>query len=171
MIVEKEVIEALRKEAETNRVAREVFVVFAMRDRARSIITVIALEQRMKANGFPNNTREDYAKVLTFLDKLGLGKLMVKQNGRVIGLKEIRIKLQSIGEVACNKVAKLEGFHSRNTFQKLDLPKQIFKPAQIVEHKPDVTIKVNFAPGVRYEISIPKEATIDQITSLIKRLI
>lgn len=170
MIVEKEVVEALRKEAETNRVAREVFVVFAMRDRARSMVTLVGLEQRMKANGFPNNTREDYAKVLVLLDKLGLGKLMIKANGKVLGIKDIKIKLQSIGEVACNKVAKLEGFHTRNTFHKLDVPKQAFKPTTIVQHKPEVTIKVEFAPGVRYEIPIPKEATMDQITSLIKRL-
>lgn len=171
MIVEKEVIEALKKEAETNRVAKEVFVVFAMRDRARSILTVNGLEQRMKANGFLNNTKEDYAKVLQFLDKLGLGKIMMKANGKTIGLKDIRIKLQSIGEVACNKIAKLEGFHSRNTFQKLELPKQAFKPRIITEGKPEVTIKVELGTGIRYEIPIPNGATIDQITSLLKRLI
>lgn len=171
MIVEKEVIEALRQEAESNRVSREVFIVFAMRDRARSMITVAGLEQRMKTNGFPNNTREDYAKVLVFLDKLGLGKLMLKSNGKVLGLKDIKIKLQSIGEVACNKVSKLEGFHPRNTFHKLELPKQTPKPAVIQAPKAEVTIKVDLGSGLRYEIPIPKEATLDQITQLIKRLI
>lgn len=170
MIVEKEVVEALRKEAETNRVAREVFVVFAMRDRARSMVTLDGLEQRMKSNGFPNNTREDYAKVLTFLDKLGLGKLMLKANGKVLGLKDIKIKLQSIGEVACNRIGKLEGFHTRNTFQKLDFPKQALRPKQIVDYKGDLIIKVKFDNGIGYEIPLPKEATLDQITSLIKRL-
>lgn len=170
MFAEKEVVDALRKEAQTNRVAKEVFLVFAMRDRARSMVTVGGLEQRMKANGFPNNTKEDYAKILMFLDKLGLGKIMVKSNGKVIGLKDIKVKLQSIGEVAHNKESSLEGFHARNTFQKLEIPKQAPKPLKLNELKSEVSIKVELSPGIRYEIPIPKEATVDQITSLIRRL-
>jgi hypothetical protein len=169
MIIEKQVIESLKREAETNKVANAVFYVFALRDRTRSTLTIHALDQRMKLNKFIF-PREEYCKIVKLLSELDLGTLVTNGKGKIIGLKDIRVTLQSVGNVACNKVGNLEGFHARNKYEVLELPKKTAKPAVIAPpaHEVMIAVRIN---GAKFEIPVAKSLSENEIASLIKSLL
>lgn len=96
---QKQIIEALRKEASTNKCFNDVAHVFATRERARQQVTIAALRLRMEEEGF-DYARSEYVKVLKFLASLHLGVLDTDEKGNVISLKSIKTTLQSIGAAA-----------------------------------------------------------------------
>lgn len=95
----KEMILKVKQEVETNKVANDVFHMFALRQRARKTITMRSLLLRMRSEGF-EYTPEQYAQVLKFLASMGIGKLDQDYKGSVRGLKDISVTLQSLGKAA-----------------------------------------------------------------------
>lgn len=174
MIVEKTLIEDLKKEAETNRVAREVFVVLANRKRDSSMLTVKALKQYMASKGFLNE-QEDYERFIEFLAKIKIGKIMKASTGKTLGIKEITLSLVSLGMVAVNGDYELKNFSPKPHYQRLELPKHVDKPKQIEtkqqEMKAKLFLTIELYPGKRVEIPVPKDFDEAQIAGIIKRLL
>lgn len=97
-------VEALRKEASSNKVFDAVCHVFALRKRTRARVTIHGLQLYMTAEGF-KFTNEEYKNVITFLARIGVGKLMTNRAGKVTGLSDITLTLQSLGKAAVTKEA------------------------------------------------------------------
>lgn len=93
-------LDKLRAEVKTNPAAESVFHVLATRNRSRSSLTLGALNQRMKAEGFKHD-REDYRKIIAWMAKLGFGQVMLNKRGRPAGLKDISVNLVALGKLAC----------------------------------------------------------------------
>ncbi len=163
-----EIVEVIRKEAKQNKVADAVFHMWAARDRARGIITIGGLEQRMKKEGF-NFDKADYAKFLRFLSNLNFGKLD-ESNGKVRSLKDVKVKLQSIGQVAIGGKNNLEGWRVRNKY------KHFIPPA--TQHKettaPSATLNPVFLAveikGKLINIPIPGSLDDAEVAALVHRL-
>lgn len=168
MIVEKNLIESLKKEADTNRVAREIFVVFAHRKRNSSILTVKALKQYMSSHKFVNDQKH-YEHFIEFLADLGIGKLMKTSTGETLGINKITLSLVSLGKVAVNGDYELKNFNAKPQYQKIDVPKQVDKP--IVLNKPKIFLTIELFPGKRVDIPVPKDMDEAEIASILKRLL
>lgn len=150
-------IEQLKKEANSNPVAKDVFTMFASRKRARQNVQVDALERRMIKEGF-SHPKEAYRSVLKFLVGVGFGKLDLGPGGKVRGIKELRTTLQSIGSAAYGEVAKVRNFKKRARFGDLargttiGVPVQTYgeavaKAVAAIEAPPPVTEKVAATPA------------------------
>lgn len=166
-----EIVETIRAEVATNKVSNDVLIVFGARERTRSVITLRNLHLSMKSLGFKHNKAE-YAKVLEFLAKLGLGYLDVDSKRRVRALKDIKVTLQSIGAVAFGAKASLTMLHKRNKFlnlvPKLESP---VKTAPTIQPAKDLTVSlVVHTRGKTLSIPIPIEFTAIEIAQFIAKI-
>ncbi len=112
------IVGVLRQHVSINPVFSAVMHKFALRQRARSQVTLHSLVQTMHNEGF-EHSREEYIEVLKILGKLGLGKLEYSKTNRLTALKDVTITLQSIGMAAVSKSDKLSKVHFANKFKKL----------------------------------------------------
>lgn len=112
--------ETIQKEAESNKVFRDVAHVFAQRDRARTVVTLSSLHQTMKKRGY-HYDKKDLVPVLTKLASAGIGKLDIDFKGKVRALKDIKVKLQSVGAVA-EGGEELANFRQKNQFKEITMP-------------------------------------------------
>jgi hypothetical protein len=184
-----ETVQKLTNEAKVNPVWNAVAHVFALRERARSQVTVTALEQRMKDEGFEFG-REDYENVLKLLASVGVGKLVRDTKGRINALVDIKVTLQSIGKVAAGAATEVMGFQRKRRFGKLAGARRRAKrkggpltmlrqPApKLEDRRPGREPRPYQTPGARVvltviigekpvNIPIPAELTADEIAKLI----
>lgn len=115
----KQLIEALKSATSTNKCMEAVLIMWAHRERARHQVTVHALYQRMRAEGFTEYNAEEYRKVLGEIGKLGFGKIKYDKSGRVTALVELKTTLQSIGKAATGVESSFEIYNRRNQYGKL----------------------------------------------------
>lgn len=163
-----EIVGSLKKYAAENAVANDVFCAWAMRQRARNQVTMAALYQKMKINGF-NHKYEEYEGLLKFLGALGLGRLELDKRGKVIALKEVKMTLQSIGEAACGGKEKLKGFKPRNKFSRLISKPKTLVTTSVQQPKTferDIEIVVTLE-GKPIRINMPKSLSAEQIAGII----
>lgn len=174
-----ELIVALRKLATDNKTANAVFHVWALRERARSMVTLDSLAQKMKEEGFIY-TREELCLVLKDLATLGVGRLKTT-NGRVSALEDIRVTLQSLGIVACGTVrpdlSALEPFRHRNKFAKVVTPKKLFEErrramptAPASTDDPPSAITVTYG-GLSLTVGVPKDMPAEDTAKILARLL
>lgn len=114
----KNMVEALRAEAQGNKVFSAVCHIFALRERARRQVTIAALRNKMSIEGFEFTTAQ-LQSVLKFMASLGIGKLDQDSKGRIRALKEIKHTLQSIGNAAIAKGEKLDRYDAIDPLIKL----------------------------------------------------
>lgn len=136
MINEKEVIQTLKTETAKDSALNAVLHMFATRERARDQVTIQALENRMKEEGFAYEHAE-YVRILRLLAKLGLGRLDTDPSGKVRALKDVKVTLQSIGLAACGSGATIQTLHRRNRFQRIP----IVESAPITAKSPEITLE------------------------------
>lgn len=175
-----ETIEALKREANKSPAANAVFHVFADRQRARQSINTAALVVRMEREKFDFPVKQ-YEDVLKFLSTLGLGTLVLDKKGRVKGLANIKVTLQSIGMAALSptRAQRFEGFRSKPKFQKLTVEKPVPATSPPPAPKPlgaasgavagfpvSVTVVVNGKP---VNFRIPNELSEAEIADLVVR--
>lgn len=110
-----QIIEKLRMEAAQNPAFNAIAHIFALRERTRAQVTIKTLANTMLKEGF-SFSMEDYENILKFLHALGLGTIDVNHKGRVRGLKNIKVTLQSIGLAT---VARKEALELKTAFIKL----------------------------------------------------
>lgn len=167
-MIEKDAIKSLRDEAKSNPAANAVFHVFATRKRARGNVTVSALMQRMKAEGFLYEGAQ-YADLLKLLAKLGFGRLQTDPKGRVKALTDVKTKLQSIGMAACGSNDDLTASAFKPKRHYKDLLVTPSEPITAADAKPlpkavKLTFQVNGKP---FDISIPENATAEEVATVI----
>ncbi len=174
-----ETIEALKREANRSPAANAVFHVFADRQRARQSINTAALVVRMEREKFDFPVKQ-YEDVLKFLSTLGLGTIVLNNKGRVKGLTNIKVTLQSIGMAALSesRAQRFEGFRAKPKFQKLPTEKPVEAPAApapkplgkatgaVAGFPVSVTVVVNGKP---VNFRIPNELSEAEIADLVVR--
>lgn len=164
-----EVVNALRKEADENKVSNAVLHVFAVRQRARNVIILNSLANRMRREGF-SFKKEEYVPLLKLMANLGLGVLMLDPKGKVKGLKDIRITLQSIGTAGCGHGNELKSFIKRNKFTPIPAPIDRRAP-ESVPTTPGLTVSLEFMINGKFiKIPVPKNFTADDVAALLKRI-
>lgn len=169
----KQVVESLKQMA-TKKVANDVFHAWALRDRTRQVVTVEALAQRMKKEGY-DYPQHEYAAILRQLSNMGLGRLETGAGGKVRALKDVRLTLQSIGRAAVGD-APLKGWHARNRFGHLVTSTD--SAPEIVQEKavePSSTINVGVTLMVTINdksvgIQIPDNLTVAEVSALVAKL-
>jgi hypothetical protein len=170
------IIESLQKKAKENKVFYDFLHVCSVRDRARCVVTLSGLSQRMKKEGYAYPDTE-YAPVLKFLADLGLGRLEKNGYGRVKALRDVKMTLQSIGEAGIGKSKTLKAFKQRNKFMKLfegpsevvAKPKQEERrqiPTQVILPQAKLIVSINGKPVT---IQVPSNLTEQEIAALIGR--
>lgn len=168
-----QVVESLKDEANKNPVAKDVFYVLATRKRARQQLTVTSLANRMKAEGF-RHQRYEYAKVFEFLADLDLGKLIRNQRGRVSGLSNITVKLQSIGLAGYQENREIEEFVPRKIFKRFpEVKAKKITPTEFKQRREEdinrLSLEVTIN-GKKLNITIPDTFTADDLADFIRRL-
>lgn len=101
MKIEKEMIQKLKTETKNNPAATPVFHLLALRERTRSTLTLSALRQRMKEEGF-DYTTEQYRELFKVMASVGLGTAVMNRVGTCVGIKDIRVSLAALGKAACD---------------------------------------------------------------------
>lgn len=172
----KETVLELKKLAAENKIAEELFIVWAHRKRARNEITMKALCKSMEDRGFtyPNS---EYNKILEVLASLGLGVIKKDFKGRVKGLYDVPVSFSSIGEVAVNSSDKLNPFKSRRKYKKLfdkgwTLEEQAPKPVEVVPPQRGQIYELNLEiliNGKSLHIPVPKDLSKDELATLISK--
>lgn len=99
MKVQKDMIQKLKTETKSNPAASAVFYLLALRERNRSTITLGALSQRMKEEGF-DYSRGQYREVLGFMAKHGVGAAVYNNRGNCVGIRDIKVNLADLGQAA-----------------------------------------------------------------------
>lgn len=174
----KQVVESLKQMA-TKKVANDVFHAWALRDRTRQVVTVEALAQRMKKEGY-DYPQHEYAAILRQLSNMGLGRLETGAGGKVRALKDVKLTLQSIGKAAVGD-APLQGWHARNRFGHLiastdRAPELVQEPApKPVEapKTPSIAMGVTLVLSVNGKavtIPVPDGLTVQEVGALVAKL-
>lgn len=157
------VVELLIKEAESSQASNAVFHVWALRERARAMVTLRNLHHTMVREGF-NFDKQDYVRLFKVLASLGLAELDTDSKGRVRGLKKVVGTLYSIGQAACKQRADIEPFSPRNKFYNLvTTPEVIRKPVPVTPVCLNLQLTIN---GRDINIPLPKSLTAEEITKL-----
>lgn len=164
-----QVIESLRKEAQINSASNAVVHMFALRERARATIVLTSLHNKMVIEGFTFE-RQDFIPLVRLMASLGLGTLTVDSKGRVLGLHDIKVKLQSLGQAVCGKDVKVIKFKLRNRFRELPQVEFTPEPKKVVsssEYKINLEVSIN---GRAVHIPVPKDMSGEDIALLVGRL-
>ncbi len=170
-----EMIKRLKQEAQTNDLARAVFVVWGVRDRARSVVSVNNLANTMVKHGFTFPV-ERYEDLLKFLAEMGIGKIHRSPKGKVQALVDIPIKLQSIGQAASGHNTGLKSMRRKARFKSLPkmedpqevsaMPGLVTKPKVIANRVP-VVLSVMMGDK-RVDIPVPADLSDDEIKTLFR---
>ncbi len=175
-----EIVAKLR-EAAKDPFYQSVFIVFALRERARHMLTIEGLDARMKKENF-EYPREKYRELLKFLAIIGLGQLKTGHKGQAVAVDKIPYTLQSIGKAAVGAdAATLErlkaGRHRFGTLAALpstslpppaptERPARQPRPYQTSASRVILTVLVNDRP---VNIPVPRDFRSSDIAELVSR--
>lgn len=141
-----QVVEALQQKAQQDNVFNAVCYRLALRQRARTNITVAALQQAMEKEGY-KYPKTKYAEVLIFLSSLGFGTIEKDNKGEIKSLSNIKVKLQDIGQASVDRKKNLNVFDPRPKFKTLFINNPfvgdaVNKKVDSVTHEISLTIKI-----------------------------
>ncbi len=162
----------LKKEAEKNKAFEDVCTVFAMRERARSQVTINSLKAAMDKEGYKHD-KDAYKDVISRLARLGVGKLHKDTKGRVRALTDVKYTLQSVGLSAVGEKLNVSPFRKSNRFSALPTKKAVTPSdireatAQSVPKKDVITALVSNINGKQIEIPLTQK----QFTAFLAELI
>ncbi len=166
------IVEALKREAEVNPASKAALMVFAVRKRPRSTLTLVGLEHRMQREGFKYE-KAQFVSLLTAMANVGIGDPVKDAKGKIVGLKNIHTTFQSIGNAVCGDGQELETFKLRNKFNKIPTPRRpqvIPKPPSIAETTKGLTVNLEiYINGKSVRIPVPTDLTNEDIMTLISR--
>lgn len=149
---------------------------FATRERARGQVTVRALYNRMKKQGFTHNSRS-YAEGLMVMSQAGFGELRTNKRGAVVGLFGVRTTLASIGEAVVGKRNQLRNYAPRNKYSPLPAtipPQPVLTPAPVTtrEAKREALKALsgvdNLVRSILSDTTIPAERRIEAARALLQ---
>lgn len=169
--MDKKAIETLRHLAKTNKAADAVFHDFATRQRARGQVTVRALHQRLKNEGFSYGQGQ-YAEVLKALANAGIGEARTGKTGRLVAIVGIRATLASIGRAVIGNETVVRPFRKRPFYQPLPSSTNSIAAPPNTEAKREI---VNILSGVDNlvrtvlnDASVPAGRRIEAAMALLK---
>jgi hypothetical protein len=171
----KEVIQTLKEEAATDQVFADVCHMWTKRMRSRNQVTIKALAQRMVEAGMPTHKPGEYGRVLKVLANLGFGRIEMDRRGDVKALKDIKITLSSIGEVAVGKALSLKSFKLRNRYRRMQVPAPTTPSAvpHKVIRKPEPAAPIGLVVKINEKsvnIPLPDSLSDEEMAGLIRRL-
>jgi hypothetical protein len=143
-------VQALQKEAKSNKAFEAVCTLFASRERARHQVTLQSLRYSMLKEGF-HFDEETYAQILSFLAKAGVGKIVRNKKNQVTALVEVKYTLQTIGKAALSATDNVKSFTPDRKYSKIPVPTKA--PTASKEH-----VMPTFNASIRTEdgrLSIP----------------
>lgn len=117
-------IETLRAMANKSKAANDFFHSLATRERGRGTLTVRAVEQRMKKEGFEHGA-DEYRSILGAMASLGFGTTKLDRSGRIEGLISITTQVRDIGRAVVEGVSGLSKFATRHKYSPLAMPKPL----------------------------------------------
>lgn len=167
------VIETLKDEAKRNKAYRDVFQSWSQRERARDQVTVRTLYYQLKDDG-KENDREEYARLLGLLSKLGLGNVKYDKKGDVIALVDVQATLQSIGQAVMGKGKTLEAFTRRAPIGRFAPAQQSYSepapaPRAAASTRPvSITIPIG---GRMVDVPIPDGLSSEELGEFIRKLL
>ncbi len=162
------VMQEISAEATRNKTFYEVCLVLACRERSRNTLTVTALVQKMKEEGFEHQPG-DYREVILKLHAFGIGELMKSARGTAVGLKNLEVTLQSIGQAGVGTGVTLDTYKGKLRQEKLPLPKEVVHEIVGVEAPKPMTINLTInIKGVPVNMSMPANGEV--ISELINKL-
>lgn len=161
-------IETLKNEAKQSQAFNAVCHVFALRRRTRFTLSINSLTQKMKNEGF-DFSRKEYENVFKALHNAGLGELVKNKNGRLVGMKNIKNTLQSIGKAACGEQTTFITAQKPVKAIPIDLPS--IHPKTIIERRVnhDLGLIVH-VDGKPITLQLPKDLDVKDLSKLILKL-
>lgn len=96
-MTQSQALATLKTKALTQPAIGAVLTAWALRERARRVVTLRSLTITMKREGFKHHA-EDYAQALKAVSEAGFGTLDLDSKGRIRALKDIKVQLQSVGK-------------------------------------------------------------------------
>lgn len=166
-------IETLKTQADSSPAVNAVLHAWAVRKRARNTVTLRALVQKMREEGFKYDAG-DYALALKAMADAGFGRLETDRKGRVKALKDIRVKLQSIGAAVVAGTGGVKPFRQKPRYQEVKAPARRRKTVELPEQKEEqrvtplyITVEINGKPVI---FPVPAELTPEDIGYLVTRL-
>lgn len=157
MKIDKEVVQKLKTETKSNPAADPFFHLLATRERSRSSITLGALSQRMKEEGFAY-TRDQYRGLLKAMSTSGIAVAVVSRKGNITGVKDIKINLADLGKAACeSKPSEGKVVNNKKESDKATTALPITK----------LEVTLNGRPAI---IEFPKGASANDLASILEQL-
>lgn len=172
MRIEKEVIQKLKTETKNNPAANPVFHLLALRRRTRGTITLGALAQKMRREGF-EYTNDQYRELLNTMAVAGVGSPVVNRVGNVVGIKNIKVNLAALGKAALD-AKELEALgviaeapKARRTNDRRIAIKPLRGYAEVRIKNSSLDVSIN---GTEAIIQFPKGLSAGELTSLLEKL-
>lgn len=156
-----QIVNELKKEASTNKLANAVFHMFALRRRARGVLTIHALKQSMKKEGFEFKASE-YEGLFKTLSTIGVGKLDIDYKGRIKGLKDVKLTFKSLGEAALGKNQSISSFKNRPQFNDLKPEERVLKTED--HNTLTLCLQIDNKPA---ELKIPKTINVVDLVEVL----
>lgn len=167
------VIETLKHDADKDAAFNAVCHVFALRKRARHMVSLRALTKKMEAEGFKYST-EQYASILKRLATLGVGRLETDAKGKVRALRDIKLTLQSIGKAALGERLTVARRNARNVFTQLPVAAATKERVETLwkapERRMNLRIRVPLG-GKLVDVEVPKGLSKEEIAVFISKFL
>jgi hypothetical protein len=162
-------LEEIIEEAKRNPASNAVLHAFAVRKRTRATIMLASLYNAMKKEGF-NYPRSEYIPVIKSLAKAGVGSLILDKKGKVRGLKDIKVTLQSLGAAVANTPGvELRPFKERNRFLKIAPKPEVLKNIQ-ENKKAELNLELILSNHKAIKIPIPSDLEPKELVDFITKL-
>lgn len=160
------IVQILRDKAAQDPVISAVLHMWALRQRARSEVTLNGLAAKMKKEGFIHS-KSQYEPLLKLMAQLGLGKLQTDSSGRVVALKHVEMKLQSLGHAVCDSKTNpsLVSTRRKHRFKSMELAYETKSTVKTLKEA-SVTIE---DPMKSVTFKVPSGTTDDQLTDMVKK--
>lgn len=160
-------IETLRAMANKSKAANDFFHSLATRERGRGTLTVRAVEQRMKKEGFEHDA-EVYRDIFAAMASVGFGHPRTNRMGRIEGLDGVTVQLRDIGLAVIQGVSGLSKFATRHKYSPLAMP----KPLEVIALPKKEAMKppVHSKPS-EFEKAQVKKALLSSVDDLVNTIL
>lgn len=171
----KEVIAKLKEDAKTRPALLDVLHMFALRQRARHVLTLDALVLKMTEEKFTHQ-REDYADAIRCLSEAGVGTLELDKYSKVKGLKAIRYRIPQLGEAFFGGADKVREYKRPLPYEPVFTPPPVNPPSVLAPQKTSIKSTVEnivltfIFNGKALNIPLPASMSPSDIAEFITRL-
>lgn len=170
MQVKEEVSTALSEKVKTDPVFNAVAHVWALRERNRHNMTTRGLYYKMRKEGFLYQEK-DFEPIFKFISDLGLAKVHSDAKGKVDSIRDFRLPIQAIGQVACGqkptrvRVANIQAAPGLKPVPTRAIIKEV-EPTLAPQASLSITVFINGKP---IKVNMPKDITRDELLTILTK--